>query len=191
MARAAPCLRCVRGVQGFGQARDEFNAGRPADDALPAHEYGIIVCALRFFVPEMSPYYKTLWDAMPGQDMGDVAAASSSALVDVALSLRDEERIPIVALDVAGAEAGFPAKPHAPAYDKAHRNFLGKTVHAGEACVASVRCSVELDVALSVVRVAACPVCRYGPESVKQAVIDLHCQRLGHGFHTFNADAST
>ena len=30
----------------------------------------------------------------------------------------------------------------------------------------------------------------FGPESVKQAMIDLNCQRVGHGHHTFLVDSS-
>jgi adenosine deaminase len=43
---------------------------------------------------------------------------------------------------------------HSDAYQFAHRNFLKKTVHAGEA---------------------------YGPESIFQAITALHADRIGHG----------
>ncbi|MCK7483497.1 MAG: hypothetical protein M0C28_45550 [Candidatus Moduliflexus flocculans] len=46
------------------------------------------------------------------------------------------------------------------AYALAHKNFLKKTVHAGEA---------------------------YGPESIFQAITDLHADRLGHALHLFDA----
>jgi len=154
-------------VQGFARACDEFNAGR-VDAATPPFTYGIIACALRFFVPEMSPYYASLFDVMGAVPVEDVYAASSKALVADAVHVRDVDRLPIVALDIAGAEAvrqqnlggmageetllvlwltfascsflcchlqGFPGKPHKPAFDEAHRKFLGRTVHAGEACV--------------------------------------------------------
>jgi adenosine deaminase len=58
-------------------------------------------------------------------------------------------------------EAGFPAEDHVEAYQYAHKNFLMKTVHAGEA---------------------------YGPESIFQAITDLHADRIGHG--TFLLDTS-
>jgi hypothetical protein len=84
-----------------------------------------------------------------------------------------------------GPEAGFPAHVHTDAYQYAHKNFLHKTVHAGEA---------------------------YGPESIFQAITDLHAgtvshwdgvvvsvrgfadrwwdatDRIGHGLHLFAAD---
>lgn len=108
------------------------------DDPTPEYDYGIIVCALRFFVPEMSPYYADLFRSMPHQTPEEVFAVASRSLVATAVQLRDEEALPVVALDVAGAEAGFPAKPHVPAYEYAHSKFLGKTVHAGEAYVSAL-----------------------------------------------------
>ena len=58
--------------------------------------------------------------------------------------------------DLAGPEAGWPAGDHNEAYQYAHKNFMMKTVHAGEA---------------------------YGPESIFQAITDLHADRIGHGTH--------
>ncbi len=43
----------------------------------------------------------------------------------------------------------------------AHRSFLNKTVHAGEA---------------------------YGPESIFEAITDLHAERIGHGCNLFRWD---
>ena len=71
-----------------------------------------------------------------------------------------EKSIPIVALDLAGAEDGHPAKHHKDAFDFAHKKFLHTTVHAGEG---------------------------YGPESIYQAITDLHAERIGHGYHVFNS----
>ena len=51
--------------------------------------------------------------------------------------------MPVVALDIAGAEDGFPAEEHKEAYQLAHKHFMSKTVHAGES---------------------------YGPESIFQAI---------------------
>ena len=67
--------------------------------------------------------------------------------------------VDIALWDIAGQEAGWPAEPHAPAFQFAHDNFLKKTVHAGEA---------------------------YGPESIFQAITALHADRLGHGYHLFS-----
>jgi len=69
--------------------------------------------------------------------------------------------LPVVALDIAGAESGYPASDHKDAFDLAHQSFLNKTVHAGEA---------------------------YGPESIFEAITDLHAERIGHGLHLFRWD---
>ena len=69
--------------------------------------------------------------------------------------------IPLVAIDVAGAERDHEATVHAEAFKLAHKHAFGKTVHAGEG---------------------------YGPESIAQAVRDLHAERIGHGFHIFSQE---
>lgn len=66
---------------------------------------------------------------------------------------RDEGGL-VVAIDLAGQEKGYPAGDHKHTYRIAHEAFHGKTVHAGE---------------------------DYGPESIFQALRDLHADRIGHG----------
>ena len=70
--------------------------------------------------------------------------------------------LPIVGFDLAGEEAGFPAIHHKEAFQYAHRHFLRKTVHAGEA---------------------------YGPESIFQAITECHANRIGHGTFLFSEEA--
>ena len=60
--------------------------------------------------------------------------------------------LPIVGIDIAGAERGYPAHTHADAFKYAHKRFLNKTVHAGES---------------------------YGPESIFEAITDLNAERVG------------
>ncbi len=67
----------------------------------------------------------------------------------------------VVGIDLAGQEKGYPAGDHKHAYQIAHEAFLGKTVHAGE---------------------------DYGPESIFQAIGDLHADRIGHGTWLFSED---
>jgi adenosine deaminase len=64
-----------------------------------------------------------------------------------------------VGIDLAGQEQGYPAGDHRLGYQVAHEAFLGKTVHAGE---------------------------DYGPESIFQAIGDLHADRVGHGTWLFD-----
>lgn len=148
--------------RGLAAARDAHNhsdAVREGRD-VPFH-FGIIVCALRWFMPEMSAYYRSLFEVMPYAREKSVFAAASLELARAAVALRDREGLPIVGFDLAGAEYGNPAEDHRQAFMFAHRNFLRKTVHAGEA---------------------------YGPESIFQALTDCHADRLGHGTFLFSPD---
>jgi adenosine deaminase len=64
----------------------------------------------------------------------------------------------VVALDIAGDEAGFPLDAHLAAYRHAREQGLFRTAHAGEAC---------------------------GPESVWQTLRLLDPQRIGHGTRSY------
>ncbi|GLD99587.1 hypothetical protein PINS_up008313 [Pythium insidiosum] len=87
---------------------------------------------------------------------------TAKALVTQAYEVKTKYDVPIVALDIAGAERGYPAEDHKEAFAFAHKKFMHKTVHAGEG---------------------------YGPESIFQAITDLHAERIGHGFHLFHHHA--
>ena len=155
----------------------------PYHPDAPPHQYGIIACAMRFFLPVFSPYYEAFCEVHKGEDPHRVFGLASVALVTAVNNLRttgkcchdddceqsdkddaiedddiDEYILPVVALDIAGAEVGYPASDHREAFDLAHQSFLHKTVHAGEA---------------------------YGPESIMEAVTDLHAERIGHGCNLF------
>lgn len=166
----------------------------PYNKDAPPHYYGIICCAMRFFFPQMSPYYEAFWEVHKGEDPHRVFGLASVALVTAVNNLREKGQccchvkssssdgaavgdrietsanqtptdhdyiLPIVAMDVAGAESGYPASDHKEAFDLAHESFLNKTVHAGEA---------------------------YGPESIYSAITDLHAERIGHGCNLFRWD---
>lgn len=166
----------------------------PYNKDAPPHHYGIICCAMRFFFPQMSPYYEAFWEVHKGEDPHRVFGLASVALVTAVNNLREKGQccchvkssssdgaevgdrietsanqiptdhdyiLPIVAMDVAGAESGYPASDHKEAFDLAHESFLNKTVHAGEA---------------------------YGPESIYSAITDLHAERIGHGCNLFRWD---
>ena len=178
------------------------------DSDAPPHHYGIIACAMRFFLPVFSPYYEAFWEVHKGEDPHRVFGLASVALVTAVNNLREKGKcchgcecgqcndclfgnnssnngncvgddddgeehgdalkthdhdyiLPIVAIDVAGAESGYPASDHKEAFDLSHQIFLNKTVHAGEA---------------------------YGPESIFSAITDLHAERIGHGCNLFRWD---
>jgi len=90
--------------------------------------YGLIVCAMRNESPELS-----------------------SKLVELALSYKEQG---CVGFDLAGEEAGHPAKEHVRAFQLALRMNFAITVHAGES---------------------------FGPESIWQALQYCGAHRIGHG----------
>lgn len=122
---------------------------------------GIIVCAMRTFNRHMGRYFEKLTSVLPGAPPKELVALASHEVARMAVAARDEDGLPVVGFDLAGEEAGYPANYHREAYQFAHRHFLRKTVHAGEA---------------------------YGPESIFQAITDCHANRIGHGTFLFAAD---
>jgi adenosine deaminase len=145
--------------RGLRRARSEHEAQCAPGE--PGFRYGIIVCALRMFQPGFSAAYRQLCEALSESDKMALYGEAALQLVRAAVRLRDEHGLPIVAFDLAGHEAGFPASHFSGAFDHAHESFLKKTVHAGEA---------------------------YGAESIYQAISLLHADRIGHGYHLFSAD---
>lgn len=126
---------------------------------VPPFKAGIIVCALRFFLPQFSEHYRAYFAALPCSPKEQIYALASLELARAAVEAKDKDGLPVVGFDLAGQEAGFPARDHQPAYQLAHQHFLGKTVHAGE---------------------------DYGPESIFQAITDCHADRIGHGTWLFS-----
>ncbi len=144
---------------GLSRARDEFNRRIPPDE--PPFEYGIIICAMRFFNAGLSRYYADLLQALSFSSDQDVIRIASMEAARAAVRLRSDSSMQIVGFDLAGSEYGYPASDHEESYDYVHRHFMKKTVHAGEA---------------------------YGPQSIFQAIAKLHADRIGHGLHLFDED---
>jgi len=151
----------VRAVdRGLRRAASAFNA-RPevTGGRAPRFAAGILLCAMRFFSPEFSQGFRRFFDAMPEASEREIQQAASLEVARAAARLRNEEGLLVVGIDLAGQEKGYPAEDHRKAYQIAHESFLGKTVHAGE---------------------------DYGPESIFQAIGDLHADRIGHGTWLFD-----
>src|SRR6185503_7431719 len=151
----------VRAVdRGLRRAASAFNA-RPevTGGRAPRFAAGILLCAMRFFSPEFSQGFRRFFDAMPEASEREIQQAASLEVARAAARLRSEEGLLVVGIDLAGQEKGYPAEDHRRAYQIAHESFLGKTVHAGE---------------------------DYGPESIFQAIGDLHADRIGHGTWLFD-----
>ncbi len=156
----ANVLRAVN--RGLAKARDEFNSKDSVSEGRePPFAYGIIVCALRMFGKNASEYYNQILRVHKHADPRWVYGMASMELSRAAVFIRNKYKMPIVGIDLAGQEEGYPAVDHQAAFAYAHKHFLKKTVHAGEA---------------------------YGPESIFQAITDLYADRIGHGTHLFDAD---
>ena len=95
-----------RGLERAQRAHNHSAPVRRGED-VPFH-FGIIACALRFFVPAMSPYYERLFHVLSYAPPKQVFAAASTELARAAVRLVREQGLPIVGFDLAGAEAGFP-----------------------------------------------------------------------------------
>jgi len=151
----------VRAVdRGLRRATAAFNARpRVTSGHEPRFVAGMILCALRFFTPEFSTGYRRFFEALPEAPAHEVYAAASVEVARAAARLKHEQGLLVVGIDLAGQEQGYPAEEHGVAYQVAHESFLGKTVHAGE---------------------------DYGPESIFQAIGDLHADRVGHGTWLFD-----
>ncbi len=151
-------LRAVS--RGADRARAEINrTPEIRSGARPEFACGIIVCAMRYFEPFFSEHYGSYFDALRTAPRATIYALASMELARATVQAAEEDGLPVVGLDLAGQERGFPAKDHQAAYQLVHDHFLGKTVHAGE---------------------------DYGPESIFQAITDLHADRIGHGTWLFS-----
>ena len=149
--------------RGLERVRREHEQSPAVQDlGEPPFRYGIIACAMRMFTGGFAPYYGDLLGVLSGWPAKEVYGIASLSLARAVVDARERLGVPVVAFDLAGAEAGHPASDHVAAYDYVHEHFLKKTVHAGEA---------------------------YGPESIFQAITKLHADRIGHGTHLFDADA--
>jgi len=149
-------------AKGFDRAQKEINArAQIAEGSEPPFKYGIIGCAMRMFTEHSSYYYRMLINLHRDMPEEERFGLASKDLVRALIKARDVDGLPIVGVDLAGAEKGYPAEDHRAAYELAHKNFLKKTVHAGEA---------------------------YGPASIFQAITDCHADRIGHGTHLFDTE---
>ncbi len=148
---------------GLDRAKREFNSREGVvSGGEPPFEYGIIACAMRYFNKYFSDYFSDIISVHSYSPEDKIFGLASLELVGAAVQAWKETGIPVVGVDLAGPEKGNPPVHHREAYMLAHRNFLNKTVHAGEA---------------------------YGPESIFQAITELGADRIGHGTSLFNPEA--
>jgi adenosine deaminase len=125
--RFCPALNTSGGL-GPDEVMDHVLAGLRRAEGAHDIRTRVIVCALRTLDPTVSV-----------------------EMAEVAVAYRDRG---VAAFDLAGAEAGNPAREHLAAFRTAEAGGLPITVHAGEG---------------------------FGAPSIKQAVRDAHASRIGHG----------
>jgi len=146
--------------KGLARVKEEFNSKSKVQSGKEVpFAYGIIVCAMRMFDYGYSEYFDALLNVHKHSERKWIFSLASQELVKASLEARHRYKIPVVGFDLAGREKGYPAVDHKPAYALAHKNFLKKTVHAGES---------------------------FGPESIFQAITELNADRIGHGVHLFS-----
>lgn len=147
--------------RGFDRAKKEYNTRADVvNGQRPEFNYGLILCAMRKFGPKgYSPYYSRFFTLMEYSKEMEVIHEGAWQLVRAAVKIRDEQGLPIVGIDLAGQEDGYPPGKFRDVYAYAHKHFLHKTVHAGEA---------------------------YGAESIFQAITECYADRLGHGYYLFD-----
>ncbi len=152
--------------RGFEKAKKEYNSNKLIKSGeKPEFNYGIIACAMRMFGPNgFSPYYTQFYKSMEFSREMEVMAQAALQLVKASVKTRDNMGIPIVGIDLAGQEEGYPPFRFKEAYSYAHKHFMHKTVHAGEA---------------------------YGAESIFQAITELYADRIGHGYYLFDSKKIT
>lgn len=144
--------------KGLERAKKEYNQ-TIINTSKPQFDYGIICCAMRMFTAQgYSPYYTNLFNVMRYFKPSQVISLAAMEMVRSAVRIRDEIGLPIVGIDLAGQEEGYPADKFREVYEYAHKHFMSKTVHAGEA---------------------------YGAESIFQAITECHADRIGHGYSLF------
>ena len=93
-----------------------------------------------------------------------VTAVIGTDIKGVCRYMQNEVKAKLVAFEQGGFRGDYSvglAETYKLAYHYVHKNFMHKTVHAGEA---------------------------YGPESIFQAITDLHADRIGHGYHLFSPE---
>jgi adenosine deaminase len=147
--------------KGLLRAKKEYNAQpEVVSGERPEFNYGIISCAMRKFGPKgYSPYYSNFFKMMEFSKEKEVLKEGALQMVKAVVKLRDEKDLPIVSIDLAGQEDGYPPGIFKDVYAYAHKNFMHKTVHAGEA---------------------------YGAESIFQAITECYADRIGHGYYLFD-----
>ncbi len=152
--RFAPILHTNKGLS-MEQITSAVCRGLAKAEAKHDIVTGIIICAMRHYV--QCGIEDNLMKSLPYTNHEDasVLMAIQTARHAVDMAKKDHH---IVGFDLAGGEAGNPAKRYNGAFEAATEGYIPITIHAGEA---------------------------FGPESIRQAVIQSHAKRIGHGTNLY------
>ena len=104
----ATALAVDRGLR-RAQRRHNHSAAVRRGEEVPFH-FGIIVCALRFFTPAMSAYYRQLFQVLPHAPAEQVFATASIELARAAVQLVRDEGLPVVGFDLAVLDRNAPVR---------------------------------------------------------------------------------
>lgn len=84
--------------QGLKDARDALNRRRSRDE--PAYDYGIIACAMRFFTPDFSPYYRDYSRMHEFSTPTEIISGASLELAKAVVKLRAHSSIQIPSVPI-------------------------------------------------------------------------------------------
>ena len=99
--------------QGLKRAQDEYEmSSAVVEHGEPPFRYGIIACALRMFTEDTIGWYGRFLKNFYKPETKHIFGQASLELARNAVRCRDQYMLPIVGLDLAGQEEGYPAKHH-------------------------------------------------------------------------------
>ena len=102
----------VRAVaRGLDRAEKSYNARAEVQSGeVPPFHAAIILCALRFFLPQFSQGYQAYFDSSGYSRPEEVFKRASLDLARAAAHFKNEEGLPVTGFDLAGREKGIPGR---------------------------------------------------------------------------------
>lgn len=120
----------------------------------------ILLCGVRFFNKNLSPYHKKIADFFSSFTNKQLAQEVARNTAVLAVNARFKDKLErVVGFDIAGPEKSYPAKNFRESFKIITKAGMYNTCHAGEG---------------------------FGWESIKQALVDCNVDRIGHGTQLLN-----
>ena len=70
--------RAVSEADALDRSSSGSSGHDPYHPEAPPHHYGIIVCAMRYFLPSFSPYYEAFCEVHKGEDLSNIWSGKCS-----------------------------------------------------------------------------------------------------------------